>query len=329
MSSVLITGGMGTIGSWVTRKLVEQGTKVIVYQRSPDTKLLKDIVDKFDYVAGDVLDLPKILHTIKQHDIERVIHMAALVHTPLEANPFLYKTNVDGTINVFEASRLMGIQRVVYISSKGVYAIVKGEYAHPTYKPITEDYAKAPRTIYGATKLFGENMGLGYNRIYGLDFIALRFASTYGPGKLTRYETEGKLSPLTHTIHSQIIESAMKGRPLKIPKGGDHINDMVYNRDVANGIALACFVENPKHRIFHLGTGKIENIRHIVEIVNNIFGKELIEIGPGLGTENPCIFDISRAQQELGYSPQYSLEEGVKDYIETMKRLDITPVVIS
>lgn len=149
------------------------------------------------------------------------------------------------------------------------------------------------------------------------------------PGKLTRYETEGKLSPLTHTIHSQIIESAMQGRPLKIPEGGDHVNDMVYNRDVANGIVMACFVENPKHRIFHLGTGKIENIRHIVEIVNNIFGKELIEIGPGLGTENPCIFDISRAQQELGYSPQYSLEEGVKDYIETMKRLDITPVVIS
>lgn len=328
LSSVLVSGGMGTIGSWVTRKLIEQGTKVVVYQRSPDTKLLKDIADKFDYVAGDVLDLPKILHTIKQYDVERVIHMVALVHTPLEANPFLYKINVEGTINVFEASRLMGIKRVVYISSKAVYGIAKGEHGHPIYKPINEDYTKAPRTVYGATKLFGENMGVSYNRIYGLDFIALRFASTYGPGKLTRYGAGGKLSSLTYTTHSQIIESAMLGSPLKIAKGGDHVNDMVYNRDVAEGIVLACFTENPKHRFFHLGTGKRETFRHLVEIVNNIFGKELIEVGPGLGTENPCIFDISRAQQELGYSPQYSLEEGVKDYIETMNRLGITPVKI-
>jgi UDP-glucose 4-epimerase len=223
----------------------------------------------------------------------------------------------------------MGIKRVVYISSKSVYDRVKGEYGHPTYQPINEDYTKAPRTIYGVTKLFGENMGLSYHRIYGLDFIALRFASTYGPGKLTRHGTGMDSGPLSHTTHSQIIESAMLGRPLKIPGGGDQVNDMVYNRDVANGIVLACFVPNPNHRIFHLGTGKRETIRHVVEIVNSIFGKELIEVGPGLGTENPCIFDISRAQQELGYSPQYSLEEGIKDYIETMKRLDIAPVAIS
>jgi len=329
MSSVLVTGGMGAIGSWVTRNLVEKGIKVFVYQRNPDTQLLKDILDKFDYVAGDILDLPRLIHTIKHYGVERIIHMAGLVHPPLEANPLLYKINVDGAINIFEASRLMDIQRVVYISSKGVYERVKGKYGHPTYQPIDEDYTKAPITVYGATKLFGENMGLNYHRIYGLDFIALRFASTYGPGKLTRHGAGANVGPLSHTIHSHIIESAMLGRALKIPDGGDHVNDMVYNRDIANGVVLACFVEKPNHRIFHLGTGKTEKIRHVVEIVNDIFGRELVEIGPGLGKENPCIFDISRAQEELGFSPQYSLEAGIKDYIKTMKKLDITPVAVS
>ncbi len=331
MSSVLITGGMGVIGSWVTRQLVEQGITVVTYQRSRQTLLLKDIMDKFEAVPGDVLDLPRLIETMKKYQVGLVSQMAGRVTGLLEANPFLgYKINVDGAMNIFEACRLTDVKRVVAISTKGVYDKIQGGYAHPTYKPVDEDYPKAPTRVYGATKLFIEHMGLSYNRICGLDVIALRFASTYGPGKQTRGAAMGDTSPTAHAVHSQIIESAMLSRPLRIAQGADQFDDMVYHRDIASGIVRACFVAKTEHRIFNIGTGKKESLVHLVEILDKIFGKVPIEIGPGLGGPGTthCILNIDRARRELGYAPQYDLEAGVRDYIDTMKRLEIKPVVL-
>ncbi|MFH1002606.1 MAG: NAD-dependent epimerase/dehydratase family protein [Chloroflexota bacterium] len=332
MASVLVTGGMGVIGSWVTRRLLERGHKVVVYQRRPDTALLKDIIGRIEVVAGDVLDWPSVIHTVRHYGVERIIHMAGLVAPPLEANPFAsYPVNVDGAMNILEASRLMGIQRVVYISTKSVYAEIRGEYGPPAFRPIDEDYPKDPRTVYGATKLFMENMGYNYRRIYGLDIITLRFASVYGPGKQTRHSVQGMTGAHSHDTYSKIIESAMLGRPLKIAGGGDQVNDLAYHRDVAEGVVLACFVEKPEHHVFHLGTGQGDTLRHMAEAVNKIFGGKAIEVSPGLVTnpgETPCVFDISRARRELGYQPRYDFEAGVRDYVAVMKQFDIKPVVV-
>lgn len=327
MSGVLVTGGLGVIGSWVTRKCAEQGIRVVTYSRRPDISLIRDIVGEVDCVAGDILDLPSIIHTIKSYDIDKIIHMSAVMPEALEQNPFQsYRINVDGTINILEAARLMNIKRVVFTSTKGVYEKVRNEYAHPTYKPIDEDYPKAPNNTYSATKFFGENMALSYQRIYGLDVIIMRFAGIYGPGKQARHGALG--------LHSRIIESAMLEKPLRIPQGRDQMNDMIYVRDVANGVVLACFTKNANHCVFHLGTGRGETFGQLVEIVNKIFGKVPIEIGPGLDPlqipmANYCIMNIDRARRELGYNPQYDLEKGVRDYIEMMRQLEIQPAVLS
>lgn len=330
MTAVLVTGGMGVIGSWVTRQLFEQGIRVVTYQRSRQNVLLKDIVDKIDCVPGDVLDLPRLIATIKKYQVERVIHMAGLSTPPLEANPFMYRVNVDGAVNVFEACRLNDVRRVVYISTKGVYSPFRGEYAHPTYKPVDEDYPKGPTRVYPQTRLFGEHMGMSYNRIYGLDFVAMRFAGTYGPAKQTRSAVGGDTGPSAHAFHSRVIESAMLGKPMKIPQGADQVDDMVYHRDIASGIVLACFAEKLEHRAFNIGTGRGETLGHFVEIVKKLFPGVNIEIGPGLAVpgSNPCVLDIGRARRELGYSPKYDLEAGVRDYVATMKRLDIKPIVL-
>ncbi len=324
MSVVLVTGGLGVNGAWVTRQLIEQGIKTVVYSRHLNTELVKDIVDKVELVAGDILDLPRLIHTIKSYGIDRIIHLAALMPDPLEANPYItYRIHVDGTINVLEAARLMDIKRVVYSSTQGVYDKIEGEYGYPTYKPIDEDYPQVPRTVYGTTKLFGEQIGLDYNRIYGVDFIIQRYAWIYGPGKQARH---GVLA-----LHSKIIESAMLGKPLKIPQGGEELVESIYCRDVANSIVLACFAENLEHRIFNIGTGKGESFHRLIEIVGNIFGGVDIEIGPGLnplGTPESgyMVMNIDRARKELGFSPRYDLEAGIKDYIETLRRLDIKPM---
>ncbi|MBI4286276.1 MAG: NAD(P)-dependent oxidoreductase [Chloroflexi bacterium] len=328
MASVLVTGGSGVIGSWVTRALVDRGMRVVIYSRHPNPTLLKDILNKVDCIEGDVLDLPRILNVIKQHGVERIIHMSASLPKALDANPYMvYHVNVDGTMNILEAARLMNIRRVVYTSTKGVLAPASGEYAYPTYKPVDEDYPKAPNSIYGATKFFCENMVESYNRLFGLDVVVLRFGMVYGPEKQTRH---GELG-----IHSKIIESAMLGQPLKIPQGRDEREDIVYTRDIAQGIVLACFAENLKHRVFHIGTGKGISYGEIAETVNRFFGKQLIEVGPGL---NPMIapwvagfyfvMNIDRARQELGYKPQYDYAAAVQDYVAMLKLLDIKPQVL-
>lgn len=327
MSVVLVTGGLGVVGSWVTRQLVEQGEKVVIYDWQLDTSLVKDIVDRVDCVVGDVLDLPRIIHTIKQYEVERIIHLSGIMPGPLEANPFMtYRVNVDGTINILEAARLMDTRRVVFTSSIAVYEQTRGEYAYPTYKPIDEDYPKVPSDVYGATKLFGEHMCLSYNRIYGVDVIILRFASIFGPGKQARH---GDLA-----LHCKIIETAMLKVPFKLAQGGDESWDMIYVRDVANGIVLACFSENTEHRVFQIGTGRGESLRHLAEILDKLLGGVPVEIGPGRnprGIEKAKysyrVLSIARAHRELGYSPKYDLETATRDYIEALGRLGISPTV--
>jgi UDP-glucose 4-epimerase len=224
MACVLITGGTSHIGSWVTRKLLEQGLKVVTYNRHPNITSLTDIADKIDLVAGDVLDLPSLIRVMKDYRVERVIHMSALLSRALEANPFLgYRVNVDGALNVFEACRLVDIKRVVYTSTKAVYAEPRGAHAHPTYEPIDEEYPKAPWGVYGATKLFVENMGLIYNRLYGLDFVALRFATIYGPGKQAHHAF---FPP--NRILRDFVESAILKKQPKVFQQVDQLDDLVY-----------------------------------------------------------------------------------------------------
>jgi len=284
--STLVTGGLGIIGSWVARNLVEKGDKPIVYDIAANTDLLADLVDKIGMVLGDILDLTCLIRTIKAYEIKTIVHLAAVY--PLPTNPLLeFNVNARGVINVLEVARICDVERVVFTSSKGVYDKAVGEYAHPTYKPITEDYPKtSPQGTYGIAKLASELMGLHYNELFGLDFVALRFSSIYGPGKAAR-EAFG--------LYSEMIENAVFGRPTKIAKGGDQKNDVIYVKDVANSIVLACYAENLVHRQIHVGTGIALSLRERAKVVKDMFPDAQIEIGSGTNTLRPMIFDITRA----------------------------------
>lgn len=324
--NILITGGLGVIGSWVTRQLSDQGEKVITYSRHLDTTLVSDIADRIEMIRGDVLDLPTLIRTIKDYKIRRICHLAALLSEATQANPwFGFQVDAVGTLNVLEAARIMEVERVVFTSSMAVFAPGTGEYGHPTYKPVDEDYPKYPDSkrngVYGTAKLASEFLCLHYYQDYGLDYVILRFSPLYGIGRLARH---GRIA-----IYNKMIENAMLGQPTIIPRGGEQKTDLVYTKDAARGVVLACFVQNPKHRIFHIASGKAHKLEDMVNAVRKIYPDAVFEIGPGLdhlGSGNRYyVLDISRARDELGYSPKYSLEEGVRDYVETMKRLRIKP----
>jgi UDP-glucose 4-epimerase len=316
---VLITGGMGVIGAEATRKFVREGHRPVVFARHRDDSLVSDILDQIDVELGDILDMPRLLHTVKTHKITHIVHTAAFVSAVSAANPALsVQVNVMGMMNVLEAARLFDIERVVYTSAKGVYGPALGEYGHPTYRPMDEDTPKNPKRIYDSAKLMGENAGVYYATYLGLDVVILRFATTYGPGKTTRHGNMG--------VTSQIIEAPFHGRPFSIEQGGDQCDDFIYNKDSALGIYLATVTQGLKSRIFNIGSGVAASLNEFAAIVRRHLPNAQIEVGPGLNfLKSPypmCnVYDITRARTELGYAPQYDLEAGIADYIAALQRM--------
>lgn len=316
---VLITGGMGVIGSMVSDRFVQEGHRPVIMARHLDRNLIRPIEDKVDIELGDVLDLPRILSIIQSYKITHIVHTAALVGALSNQNPpQSIHINVIGTLNILEAARLMKVQRVVYTSAKGIYGHIDGEYAHPTYKPLPEDHPKRPMRIYESAKLMGEHMGQFYQRTYGLEFTALRFSMTYGPGKTVRH---GAMSVLSH-----IIEGAYSGKAVRIEKGGDEKDDMIYNKDVAHGIYLACTVPKLRYDAYNIGTGIGFTLQDVANEVKRLIPEADIQIGPGLHflggpTHYYSIYDITRAREDLGFSPQFTLGGAIKDYLEILKKL--------
>jgi UDP-glucose 4-epimerase len=318
---VLITGGMGVIGSMVSTRFVQEGHRPVIMARHLDRNLIRPIEDKVDIELADVLDLPRVLSIIQTHKITHIIHTAALVGAVSNQNPpQSIHINVIGTLNILEAARFMKVQRVVYTSAKGIYGHIDGEYAHPIFKPLPEDHPKRPSRIYESAKLMGEHMGQFYQRTYGLEFVALRFSMTYGPGKTVRH---GAMS-----ILSQIIEGGYSGKAVRIEKGGDQKDDLVYNRDVAQGIYLACTAPKLRYDAYNIGMGVGYTLKDVAKEVKRIIPNADIQIGPGfhfLGgpTHYYSVYDITRAREDLGFSPQFPLGKGIEDYIETLKILGL------
>jgi UDP-glucose 4-epimerase len=324
--AVLVTGGMGVLGSMVTEELVGHGERAVLYARHLDASLLgRDLLPRVEYVQGDVLELPALVHAIRRHRVTRIVHMAALLIGECQTNPYRgFKVNVEGTVNVLEAARMTDVARVVYTSSKSVYGAVPPPYGHPTYRPLPEDGPKNPVRVYDVTKLAGEHMGLNYASTFGLDVVILRFASTFGPGKLVRH---GPVS-----WHSRLVEDAMAGQPARLPQGGDQPDDMIYHRDIAHAIVLACYAGGLTDRVFNVGRGEPSTMREFAEAIRRVIPGATIEVGPGLdyygsGIPYYSVYDIGRARQQLGFTPRFDMEAGVRDYVETMRRLGLAPTV--
>src|SRR5438445_4487334 len=245
---VLITGGMGVNGAVTARLLVQEGLRPVLLDNRMDLSLMRDIKDEVDCVEADVCDQRALEKILDDYKVTHIAHLAALMPEPAEANPRLaIRVGVDGTVNVLEAARSRNIKRVVFTSSKAVYGEILGEYAPPSCKPVREDYPKHPADLYGTIKVCCEQVGEYYRETYGIEFLALRFVSIYGPGKEARH---GPLS-----FYGQLIERARSGEKWVIPQGGDQLNDAVYVGDVGRSVYLAVKAPTPSQWTFNLGAG--------------------------------------------------------------------------
>lgn len=317
--NVLITGGMGVNGAVTARLMVKEGLRPVLLDNRMDLSLMQDIKERVDCVEADVCDPRALEKIVDNYKVTHIAHLAALMPEPAEASPRLgIKVGVDGTVNVLEVARAKEIRRIVFTSSKAVYGQIIGEYGPPNFKPVREDHPKHPADLYGAIKVCCEEVGQYYRESYGIEFIALRFVSIYGPGKEARH---GPLS-----FYGQLIEKARRGEKWVVPEGGDQQNDAVYVGDVARSIYLALKARTPTEWTFNIGTGQAVTPREFLHAASKMFPNHQIELGPGpshLGRskQSYCVFDISAAKKHLGYEAAYDVENGVRDYVATLDRL--------
>jgi UDP-glucose 4-epimerase len=317
--NLLITGGLGVNGAVTARLMVKDGLRPVLMDNRMDLALMGDIKEQVDIVIGDICDQAALEKTVDDFNITHIAHLAALMPEPAEADPRLgVKVGVGGTINVLEVARAKNIKRVVYTSSKAVYGEIAGEYAPPACKPLREDHPKQPADLYGSIKVCCEELGRYYRETYGIEFIALRFVSIYGPGKEARH---GPLS-----FYGQLIERARSGEKWHIAHGGDQLNDAVYVGDVGRSVYLALKAPTPKEWTFNIGTGKAWTPRDFLKAAAKLFPDHQVELGPGpskLGRskQSYCVFDIAAAERNLGYEPAFDVERGVRDYVATLERL--------
>lgn len=181
----LITGGMGCIGAWVLKHLLERNARVVNFDLSEDRHRLDWLMSRdkqvaITFVQGDLTDFEQVKVALQHHDITHVIHLAALQVPMCKANPVLgAQVNVTGTTNIFEAARQTGISHVVYASSIAVYGTAED------YPPglLAEDALMLPQTLYGVYKVANEGTARIYWQDHGISSTVLRPYTVYGVGR--------------------------------------------------------------------------------------------------------------------------------------------------
>jgi UDP-glucose 4-epimerase len=322
--NILLTGGLGVNGAWVTRKLVERGYRPVVLENRIDTTLVGDkIAREIDLIEADITAFETLGRIFKERKIQRVVHMAALITGIQDNIQSGFDVNAAGSVNVFEAATRVGVERVVYTSSRAVYGHIDGPYAHPQYRPITEDHPQRPFLVYDVCKVASEGIGVNYMRMRGLQFVALRFAQIFGPGKLQRHGPYG--------IFSRLIENPLAGKPVRIPRGGDQRDDVIYVDDIAEAVVLAVLHPRPSYHSYNVSRAIGTSLHDFADAVRDVIPSAQMEIGPGLDYHglgaNYCgVMDNARARNDLGFEPKFDLVRGVAHYVEAMRQLQLEPM---
>lgn len=312
--TVLISGGAGFVGSHLCNLLVKNGHRAIIYDAfvqyiSPFESSyqkhiefrFKNIKDKVVFVRGDTRDKNDVRKAILKYKPEVVIHLAAL---PIADLSFTHTEEtigsiIMGTTNFLDAvSEVDFVERFLYTSSSMVY----GDFVTV---PASEDQRKAPKDIYGGTKLAGEILTETYSRRFGLKYTIIRPSAVYGPTDVNR------------RVCQIFIEKALKGEKLTVHGGASNMLDFSYVEDTAMGFYLAAFSEKGENQVFNITRGEGRSLFELVDIIRSYFPTLEVETIPmPLHRPKRGALSIEKARDLLGYNPLYSLEEGVKKYIE-------------
>ena len=300
MPTTLVTGGLGYCGQHVVRALAHRGDAVVSYNRDFSEAADGGVVP----VQGELFDIPRLLETIREHGVERIVHTAAMSHPELSIDlpVTTFAANVDGTVHLLEAARLAGVRRVVNFSSHC-------SYGHIDADPVPEDAPLHPTTPYGVTKVATELMGSVYRRLYGLEVVSQRVSEVYGPGNRM------------HTVLTDMLRAALEGEPYALAEGDDHLVEYIHVEDAADAGIAAATVGDLGQDVYNVTGDRQVSLTQAAEVVRALVPGADIAIGPGyIATlDRQGRQDITAAARDLGYRPRWSLEDGVRAYADWLR----------
>ena len=307
----LVTGGTGLIGSRIVRDLVRDGEDVVAYDWLPTMASLERILTedevggKVRIIQGDVTDMRHLSRIIEENNVETVIHTASLLTVESNADPMMaVKVNCEGTVCVFEVAKTLGLKKVVWSSSNSAFG--PPDRYHEEY--ISNDAPHYPQDVYGATKSFNEAVADYYSNHYGVDITGVRYMYVYGGG-----QQRGFFGPIVREL---ILNPAL-GRPGKVPYG-DAVISCSYVDDPARATVMASKVPRTKTGSFST-MGDVRSVEEVARYVRKIVPGADITVLPGSIGSSPVKFDTRPIEDEIGYFPQWSMERGVRETINTVR----------
>jgi UDP-glucuronate 4-epimerase len=292
--SILVTGAAGLIGNAVRGMLESEGRKVMPIDRIERTE------EGMEIAVCDLGDVHRLHALADESRILGVVHCGAYSGPMVSRdNPHaMVQVNIVGTANILEVARIHGGARVVFCSSTSVYG---SKFAAES---VSEDVPLFPTSIYGATKVAGEQLVAGYANQYGLDGVSLRLSWVYGPRRAT------------HCVVRTMIEDAQAGRPTRIPYGQGFHRQYIHVNDAARALIAALDAPNLPRRTYSVTGESYLTMDEIAETIRRILPNADIELGPGPDPNDGLQprFDVSAVQRDLDFRPRITFEDGVRTY---------------
>lgn len=306
-TTFLVTGGAGFIGSNLCEALLKMGCKVRCLDdlsQGKESNISAFLSDpNFIFIKGDIRDLDTCMSACR--GVDYVLHQAAWGSVPRSIEmPLLYEEiNIRGTVNMMEAARQSGVKKFVYASSSSVYG------DHPVL-PKQEGQEGKLLSPYALTKRVDEEYGRLYKELYGLDTYGLRYFNVFG----RRQDPDGAYA----AVIPKFIKQLMNGECPTINGDGKQSRDFTYIENVIEANLKACQAPpEAAGQAFNIAYGGREYLIDIYHVLCQALGKDIEPVfGPDrAGDIKHSNADISKAQEMLGYDPDWSFERGIKEAI--------------
>jgi nucleoside-diphosphate-sugar epimerase len=277
---VLVTGGRGFIGRSVSKLLQRHRYRVISIDVTPASMGLAE-------VAGDITDSAELDGLVQQECIAAIIHLAAVLPTAAQREPLIAtKVNIQGSVNLLEMARRFGVRRFLFASSLSIYGTCPAEGV------VTEMDRAAPEDLYGAAKLYVEQLGEAYRHTHGLEFVSLRIGRVVGAGARST----------TSAWRSEIFECLEKASPaeIEIPYADSERILLVHVEDLAKMFLHLLQAPQPSHSVYNAGCESVivGKLKSEIERLNSRLG---VKLGGHAVVGNPGRVDWSRFAGEFGF----------------------------
>jgi nucleoside-diphosphate-sugar epimerase len=314
--NVLVTGGTGFLGGYVMAALEAAGHSPIAYDVAPPAPEMLAVAPSLAsrFRAGQTTDLARLFDVCRAEKIDAIVHAAGIVglETSLAQPVVTYQTNIMGLVNVCEAARQLSLRKLISISSNATYHKGTGEALVETDPPFSVTVGN-PAGHYGTSKMAGEAIGMAYATFHEVDFLSLRITAIYG---------FGMRSPM---YIKPMVENAVLGQPTRFATGGPMKRDYTHVLDCCGAIVLALNaprLRQGEQRVLNVAAGRACTAAEVAETVRRIIPGADIEIGDALtpleqqNVKMRAPLDVSAAKRLLGWSPQWPLEKGIRQYAE-------------